>query len=108
MTDGIEKYQRLFNAIASTNGTALQSEMDEIISIVHKDFPSSLPTVSGEDGIRMAEAYANEHSYQSDKVQFTTTPWTEWNIYYNAFLAGYAAHPPSEGNNWIKIEEGKK
>lgn len=33
------QYQRLFNAIHSTGGTALQGEMDEITRIVHKDFP---------------------------------------------------------------------
>lgn len=48
--DGIEKYQRLFNAIASTSGTALQSEMDEIIQIVKEDF-CDVPSGEG-----MAEA----------------------------------------------------
>lgn len=35
----IEKYQRLFNAIHGSNGIALESEMDDIIKIVHEDFP---------------------------------------------------------------------
>jgi len=49
----------------------------------------------GEDVQRMAEAYADKHSYQSDKEQFMTTPWCQWNVYKNAFIAGYSAHPPA-------------
>lgn len=33
------QYQRLYDAIDSTNGITTQGEMDEIISIVHSDFP---------------------------------------------------------------------
>ncbi len=55
--DGIEQYQRLFNAIASTNGTALQSEMDEIIGIVREDFPPSpQPPAEVDKAARVVEA----------------------------------------------------
>lgn len=37
--DPIEKYQSLFDAIQSTGGVALESEMQDIIRIVHRDFP---------------------------------------------------------------------
>lgn len=37
-------YQRLFNAISDTRTIALQSEMDDIIQIVHEDFPASPPS----------------------------------------------------------------
>jgi len=47
----------------------------------------------GEDVQRMAEAYADKHSYQSDKEQFMTTPWCQWNVYKNAFIAGYSTPP---------------
>ena len=33
------QYQKLFNAIADSGGTPLESEMQDIISIVHRDFP---------------------------------------------------------------------
>ena len=34
------EYQRLFDAISETGGIAFQTEMQEIIRIVHEDFPS--------------------------------------------------------------------
>lgn len=48
-----DNYQRLFNAMAGTS-IPLQSEMDDIIQIVHEDFPASSSPVQGRSaqGIR--------------------------------------------------------
>lgn len=40
-----QPYQRLFNAIHDTKGIALESDMAEIIRIVHEDFPITRDTI---------------------------------------------------------------
>ena len=41
-----DKYQRLFNWLHDKNFIALQPEMQEVIDIIHEDFPASLPSQS--------------------------------------------------------------
>jgi len=95
----IENYQRLFNAIASTNGTALQSEMDEIISIVHKDFPIPSPV---EDVQRMAEAL-KKIAQMSDPGSPERAVVDMKRIASDALAALSASTPPAK-DNWVKIK----
>jgi len=49
------QYQKLFNAIADSSGTPLESEMQDIIRIVHRDFPlNSHKRMYSEEEIRFA------------------------------------------------------
>lgn len=51
--------------------------------------PSILPEGDGLTDIETkAREWANSKGHQSDKEQFTTTPWTEWNIRFESFIAG--------------------
>lgn len=46
------QYQKLFNAIADSGGTPLESEMQDIIRIVHRDFPISEPKMFSEEEVK--------------------------------------------------------
>lgn len=58
--------------------------------------PSPLPASVEEK----AREYAGSLGYKSDKEQHTTTPWTEWNIRHDAFLAG-----ASIKQEWVRVED---
>lgn len=54
-----------------------------------------------------AEEYADQHGYKSDKEQHTTTPWTEWNIRHDAYLAAALRYSPGASASLIAaLEQG--
>lgn len=79
----LEKYQRLFEACASN---PLYSEMDEIIRIVHEDFPQSAEDNDG--WVRVEDEEAPEHEMLlvkfGDDIILTGiyNEQKEWAIYY--------------------------
>lgn len=60
-------------------------------------------TEAEEDARILAEAYCNANGYKSDKEQYTTTPWTEWNIRNEAFRAGFLA---ASRPNAVPVSDG--
>lgn len=55
-----------------------------------------------------AKEYADSQGYQSDKEQYTTTPWVEFDNYYDGYLAGRTVGIEDNEKKDKRIEELEK
>lgn len=89
-------YQRLFNAIQDTKGISTQGEMDEIISIVHADFPMNYKM---QQIIDIANK-ENSNSIEEEAEEVYPTGYTTSGNTFRkeGFIAG--ATSPAAGEYW--------
>lgn len=97
---GIE-YQELFNAIADTKGIAIESDMKDIIAIVHRCFPKEQPAaMSAEEILKQKIDELSQHNGWYSSYKHTDQDLKDAML---AAMEEYAQQSqPAAGMKWVK------
>ena len=86
-------YQRLFDRLYTVCSIPLESEMQEIIRIIHEDFPVQSPPVNTGDGwVKVEDGLPNSEQlvivYTSDKLVLTGRYYKpDWYLYFQSGIS---------------------